>query len=153
MTLHIEEAIDSVELFVIDTGIGIPISEHNAIFDEYVQLNNKARDRNQGVGLGLALVKRMCELLEHKIEVESSLGNGACFKLTMTKGDSNKIIDKEPIVEVTTTKGLTIFVIDDEEEVLEPMSLLEQDWDCRFELFTSLKQVFLKTRLKHMSQH
>jgi len=139
--LNIEQAGDNVILSVIDTGIGIPQSEHQAIFDEYVQLNNKARDRSKGVGLGLALAKRICNLLGHTIEVQSSLGNGACFKLTVALGDANKIITQTQPIKTTKIEGLTIFVIDDEIEILESMKLLESSWSCQFELFSSMQEL------------
>ena len=79
VTLQIDAGSQSVQLSIIDTGIGIVESELETVFDEYVQLNNKKRDRNKGVGLGLALVKKMCQLLDHDISVVSKLGNGTCF--------------------------------------------------------------------------
>jgi len=147
VTLKLEHNDDSAILAVIDTGIGIASSEHSAIFDEYVQLNNKTRDRNKGVGLGLALVKRMCALLGHNIEVESTLGKGSCFKLTIPIGESSKIAQIEKDHHVSSVKGLTVFVIDDEEPILDSMKALENDWECRFELFVSLAdaQLFAKT--------
>ena len=50
-----------------DTGIGIPESELKAIFDEYHQVDNAARQRSQGLGLGLSIVKSLGELLGHPI--------------------------------------------------------------------------------------
>ena len=62
-----------------DTGRGIPAEEQKRIFEEYVQLANPARQRRQGVGLGLAIVRRIDSLLGLKLLVKSSPGTGSVF--------------------------------------------------------------------------
>lgn len=143
VTLRVETCGEFVNVSIIDTGIGIAESEQEAIFDEYVQLNNKKRDRTQGVGLGLALVKKMCQLLNHKLTLTSRLGDGASFMLSMPKGDDGQIVSATVDKNTLSVKGLTIFVIDDDEPILESMCWLEEDWQCHFELFSSLEQVLL----------
>ena len=64
-----------------DTGIGIPQSELRAIFDEYHQVDNPARQRSQGLGLGLSIVKSLGELLGHPIRVRSLHGKGSVFSI------------------------------------------------------------------------
>src|SRR6202042_3271958 len=56
---------------VCDTGPGIPEDELHAIFEEYRQLDNAARERSQGLGLGLSIVKGLGNLLEHRVYVRS----------------------------------------------------------------------------------
>jgi two-component system, sensor histidine kinase len=70
-------------LQVVDTGLGIAQEQLGTIFDEFVQLNNPQRDANQGVGLGLATVKRICALLEHPLSVVSRLERGSRFSLRL----------------------------------------------------------------------
>ena len=67
----------SIEIW--DTGIGIPNEELEAIFEEYHQLGNAARERSRGLGLGLSIVKRLGILLDHRISVRSHLGKGSVF--------------------------------------------------------------------------
>jgi two-component system, chemotaxis family, CheB/CheR fusion protein len=62
-----------------DTGIGIPESELNAIFDEYHQLHEVAPDNARGLGLGLAIVRRLENLLGHRVHVCSQPGKGSVF--------------------------------------------------------------------------
>jgi two-component system, chemotaxis family, CheB/CheR fusion protein len=62
-----------------DTGGGIPGRELEAIFDEYHQLENGARARSRGLGLGLSIVKRVGDLLNHKVSVRSEVGKGSVF--------------------------------------------------------------------------
>ena len=64
-----------------DTGIGIPETELDAIFDEYHQLDNGARERSRGLGLGLAIVRRLASLLGHDVRVRSRPGRGSVFAI------------------------------------------------------------------------
>jgi two-component system CheB/CheR fusion protein len=64
-----------------DTGIGIPDGELRAIFEEYHQLDNTARERNRGLGLGLSIVQRLAALLDHTVRVRSRAGIGSVFSI------------------------------------------------------------------------
>ena len=66
----------SIEIW--DTGIGIPDEELQAIFEEYHQLDNAARERSRGLGLGLSIVQRLGDLLGHRVSVRSTPGKGRC---------------------------------------------------------------------------
>ena len=66
-----------------DTGPGIPAAQRNAIFEELVQLENPERDANKGFGLGLAIVRRLADLLKHPIQLKSRVGHGSCFSITV----------------------------------------------------------------------
>jgi len=72
----------SIEIW--DTGIGIPDGELQAIFEEYHQLDNAARERSRGLGLGLSIVQRLVRLLGHRIHVRSRLGKGSVFAIEVT---------------------------------------------------------------------
>jgi signal transduction histidine kinase len=69
---------------VIDTGIGIPADQLEVIFDEFHQVGNSARDRSQGLGLGLAIVRRLAGILDCRLEVKSSVGKGSRFSVELT---------------------------------------------------------------------
>ena len=69
----------SVEIW--DTGIGIPHEELQAIFEEYHQIDNKARERHLGLGLGLSIVQRLGSLLRHPVSVRSATGKGSAFMI------------------------------------------------------------------------
>ena len=64
-----------------DTGIGIPGEELEAIFHEYHQLDNAARERSRGLGLGLSIAQRLAELLGSRISVRSHPGKGSVFAI------------------------------------------------------------------------
>ena len=67
-----------------DTGLGIPTSELEAIFEEYHQVDNPARQRSRGLGLGLSIVKSLGDLLGHQIRVRSLPGKGSVFSIEVS---------------------------------------------------------------------
>ena len=67
---------------VIDHGSGVPMKERERIFDKYYRLQS-ARQTSPGTGLGLALCRRIVEGYSGRIWVESILGEGATFCLTL----------------------------------------------------------------------
>jgi PAS domain S-box-containing protein len=74
---------DTVRLEVIDTGIGIPDDEMSRIFDEFYQIGVGATGTRDGHGLGLSIVQRMAVMLETRVDVESHVGRGSLFSLTV----------------------------------------------------------------------
>jgi two-component system, chemotaxis family, CheB/CheR fusion protein len=73
------EGMLSIEVW--DTGVGIPNGELEAIFEEYHQLDNAARERSRGLGLGLSIVHRFGKLLDHRVHVRSHPGKGSVFAI------------------------------------------------------------------------
>lgn len=121
-----------VMIKVSDTGIGIEKSEKEKIFDEFYQLNNPERDRRKGLGLGLSIVKRLCELLDLKLRVESELGEGACFSLMLPLG-KRELVSMRSIstpYQEQNLNGKRILVIDDEVDIREAMHQTLTDWGC-----------------------
>jgi two-component system CheB/CheR fusion protein len=113
-----------------DTGIGIPESELQAIFEEYHQLDNAARQRSHGLGLGLSIVKSLGELLGHPIKVRSLHGKGSVFSIevAVTPGDASSSPDhRRPGADEgsaqTTPRTGTILIIEDDPEVREHLEL------------------------------
>ena len=72
-----------VSFAVADTGIGIPAADVDRIFDEFIQLDNPMQARTKGTGLGLAIVKRLSELLGGDVVVDSTVGEGSTFTVTI----------------------------------------------------------------------
>jgi len=70
---------DRLRLEVWDTGMGIPVEHLQAIFEEFHQVDNPARERGLGLGLGLAIVQRIGTMLGHAIDVRSRVGKGSVF--------------------------------------------------------------------------
>jgi signal transduction histidine kinase len=66
-----------------DTGIGIEPEYQQNIFDEFVQLHNRERDRNKGTGLGLTICKRLVDAMGGILELESIPGKGSAFTVKL----------------------------------------------------------------------
>lgn len=72
-----------VLIHVRDTGVGIAAEHLNHIFDEFAQLQNRALDHEDGLGLGLAICRRLIEALGGAITVESEPGQGSIFTASL----------------------------------------------------------------------
>jgi CheY-like chemotaxis protein/anti-sigma regulatory factor (Ser/Thr protein kinase) len=79
---------EKVRLEVWDSGIGISQSQLPYIFDEYYQ-GEQGAERG-GFGLGLAIVRRMGKVLDHRIEVRSTPGKGAVFSIEVPRGQASR---------------------------------------------------------------
>jgi hypothetical protein len=66
-----------------DTGIGIPKDEQDKIFEAFQQVDGKSTRKYGGTGLGLALSKRLIELMNGEISIQSKVGLGSSFEITL----------------------------------------------------------------------
>ena len=129
----------SIEIW--DTGIGIPKAELNAIFEEYHQLDNAARERSRGLGLGLSIVRRLGNLLGAQIRVRSQPGKGSVFTVDVAlasggtttpvrlvpsavSGDALQILVPERRPERNSG---AIMVVEDDPEVRDLLELFLKD--------------------------
>jgi signal transduction histidine kinase/ActR/RegA family two-component response regulator len=125
---------DQLRVEVWDSGIGIPPDQHDKIFGEFYRLGEPDRDRRAGLGLGLAIVDRLCRLLGHPIEVKSTVGKGSVFAVTVPLAPANKRAIEASIVprsQPTLSHDKLVLVIDDDPLVLEGMSGIFRKWGCR----------------------
>lgn len=74
---------DSYVFQVWDTGTGISAEHLEHIFEEYYQIGNPSRDRSRGIGLGLAIVRRICDLLSLQLTCRSRMGKGTVFEIRL----------------------------------------------------------------------
>ena len=77
---------EAVIVSVSDNGIGIANEDQEAIFEEFRQVGSDYAQKREGTGLGLALTRRFVELHGGKIWVESEVGKGSKFTLTLPMG-------------------------------------------------------------------
>ena len=122
-----------------DTGPGIPAEEHQRIFEEFYQLNNPERDRSKGLGLGLAIVSRLVELLQINLRLHSAVGIGSSFELDlpMASVPAPAPIELTPLSLAPLPPGLRLLVVDDEESIRLGMSTLLEEMGFRVVLASS----------------
>ena len=123
-----------------DTGVGIAAEQHDAIFDEYVQLSNPARDRRKGVGLGLAIVRRIAEKLGTSVTLMSRVGRGSVFRFSVPRvavpmglakfGSHDRVGANARMTEMDAS-GLFVLIVDDDEAIRHSMTALLSELGCQ----------------------
>ena len=123
---------DCVGIEVWDSGPGIAPDEHKRIFEEFYQIGNPERDRSRGLGLGLAIVRRLADLLGHEIELRSRVGRGSVFGIWAKRAAAPVSADRlaSPGFIVTSLQQRRVIVVDDEAPIREGMETLLRSWGC-----------------------
>jgi signal transduction histidine kinase/CheY-like chemotaxis protein len=121
----------SLRIDVCDTGPGIPENQQQRIFGEFYQFEAPKADRRGSLGLGLAIVERLGQLLGHAVELKSRLGHGSRFSITVPRaaGQREPEAAATPAI-VDPAAGKLVVVIDDDPLVLEGMSGVLRSWGC-----------------------
>jgi len=118
---------DKLRIEVWDTGAGIPSEHLQAIFEEFHQVDNAARERSLGLGLGLAIVQRIGSMLGHAIDVRSRPGKGSVFAVEVPLA-WNKPGAWTPndgrTAEAAAKTPRTVMLIEDDPMVREMLELL-----------------------------
>jgi signal transduction histidine kinase/CheY-like chemotaxis protein len=121
-------------LEVRDTGPGIDEADRARIFDEFVQLNNPARDADQGVGLGLAIVNRIRLLLDVKVRVAQVEPTGAAFGVEFGPDQWQRRAAGNPLAAAGQGEqamlDLRVWAVDDNRLVLDALALQLESWGC-----------------------
>ena len=115
---------------VADTGVGIPPDHLGRIWEEFHQVGNEERDRNQGLGLGLAIVQRLSSLLGHPVEVSSTPGRGSVFHIDLpavagSRAGAGAAAGAAPRHDAA---GRLALLIDDDAIVLLGLQAMFRDW-------------------------
>ncbi len=109
----------SVEVW--DSGRGIEEKEMPRIFDEFYQVGNLERDRSKGLGMGLAIVRRIARLMHVQMQVRSRPGRGTVFRLLLPRAVANTektlLETSEGSKAASPLLPLHVLVVDDEETV------------------------------------
>ena len=135
----------TVRIGVQDTGCGISDADQTQIFDEFVQLNNPARDRTKGIGLGLSIVRRISGLMKIPVNVESTVGQGSVFTLTVPLGDPAEVIpvQRESSMPERNLRNLFVLVVDDEIAIQNAMRSILGKWGCTVVSAGSADEAFI----------
>jgi len=141
----------AIRIDVVDSGIGIARELHARIFDEFVQGGSEPRHAaGRGMGLGLAIVRRLAALLEHSIDVASVPGRGSRFSVAAPRvGNRRSRTDDraaEPSAPTNVDQtppfaGRHVVVIDDDKAVIAAMRSLFEAWGARVEVGATAAEV------------
>ncbi len=122
---------------IVDTGAGIQDEDREAIFDEFRRLE-EGKQLAQGLGLGLSIVKRLSQTLNHDVSFSSQLGKGSKFLVSVPLGAA-------PAATVAQIKsgnaghsnfnGMLVYCIDNEKRILDGMRILLEGWGCEVVTF------------------
>ncbi len=114
-----------------DSGLGIAADDQQVIFQEFVQLGNAERARDKGLGLGLAIVRRLVDLLGHRLELRSAPGRGSVFAVELPAAPPPEPVpgDREALA-LGQFDGLQVVLADDDALALGAMSSLLASWGC-----------------------
>ena len=101
---------------VVDTGIGIAPEAHARIFEPFIQLGAPTRSGPEGTGLGLGIARRLCELMQGELRVESRPGAGSTFWFTLPACEVTQEVDPAGIARPAAVgpRAGRVLVVDDE---------------------------------------
>jgi signal transduction histidine kinase/DNA-binding response OmpR family regulator len=154
VTLEIRScpAVQQIQLIVTDTGIGIAQECISQLFQPFVQIDSRLNRQYSGTGLGLALVKRIIEMHNGSVTVESEVGCGSQFTLVLPNQDLISIADLKPSIqtsessdalwlelpEIELGEGKDLHNVDPEKKsaVNFPLIVLAEDNEENIEMFS-----------------
>ncbi|MDO8862649.1 ATP-binding protein [Haliea sp. E1-2-M8] len=138
---------DRIAIEVRDTGVGISSEHQHRIFDEFWRAPGASMGQEGSMGLGLAIVERICRLLGTTIVVRSLPGKGSSFSLELAVGEANTVASVEASATPLGPVGFNqcpVVVIDDNIHVLRSMVRLLENWDCKVIAAPGYEEVLTK---------
>jgi signal transduction histidine kinase/CheY-like chemotaxis protein len=118
----------SIRLEVLDQGPGIPPDQLDAIFEEFHQVPGDAAERAAGLGLGLAIVRRLTRLLGHEVALRSRLGSGSGFSVMLSRAQATPGRAPSPGRAPAATRQGIALVVEDEASVRQGLRLVLESW-------------------------
>ncbi|MGY4484679.1 hypothetical protein ACVWWR_003870 [Bradyrhizobium sp. LM3.2] len=122
----------SLKICVYDTGVGIPPVKRSEIFKEFHRLEQGARIA-RGLGLGLSIVERLARVLNHGIAIDSNVGGGSVFSVTVPTAKAithtAAVTSATPLARAPIS-GALIVCIENDAAILDGMRTLLKAWDA-----------------------
>jgi signal transduction histidine kinase/CheY-like chemotaxis protein len=120
ITASVDEGRQTITIAVADTGIGIKAEDQTLIFEEFSQIDSPLQRRVKGTGLGLPLCKKLAVLLGGGVTVESQLGRGSVFRLTiplqLNPGGDESLLPLDPKDLQLDTSRIPVLIVEDHPE-------------------------------------
>ncbi|MFT3926473.1 MAG: hybrid sensor histidine kinase/response regulator [Myxococcales bacterium] len=95
-----------------DQGPGIAEEDRERIFDDFVQVGNRERDRSKGLGLGLPIVQRICALNDWRLDMRTRIGHGSMFSVSVPRAASEA--DSVVLPKLPTSLCLQVMLVEDD---------------------------------------
>lgn len=147
VTIELSKSNRVWQISISDTGVGIDAQEHNRVFEEFYQIGNPQRDQRRGLGLGLAIVRRLSEILDLDIELKSEPAKGTVFKIIFSELKAAPEVsispDTKPQENSADVSGLRILCIDDEKDIRDALTILLSEMGCVVEASHSTEGALL----------
>lgn len=124
VTVSAEKVGTEIQISVTDTGCGIPPEKQDLVFEEFVQLeSSEGLGGESGMGLGLPIVHRLCNLHELRYDLESEVGKGTTFRIFVAASE-NKFVPADRNTKRVEIPPLRIMVVDDDPLITDALSML-----------------------------
>jgi two-component system, sensor histidine kinase and response regulator len=119
----------AIAFSVADTGIGVPESDRERIFEPFQQVDTSTTRRHGGVGLGLAIARQIVATMGGAIEVESNAGRGSTFAFAI---ELPPVVEDHPeaVVSLAPLDGLRVLVVDDNRTNRLVVGEMLRSWRC-----------------------
>ncbi|QCK84455.1 response regulator [Phreatobacter aquaticus] len=118
---------DTAILEIHDTGPGVAVEDRDRIFEEFERSKHAAHGQNDGLGLGLSIVKRLCNLLDHPVSVASHKGHGTVFRVELPVADVVLLPAPAAVAAEPSLAGRRILVLDDEPMIVDALARTLRD--------------------------
>ncbi|WP_439585292.1 PAS domain-containing protein [Dyadobacter bucti] len=128
----------TIDFEIKDTGIGIPPEKIDAIFESFTQASSDTTRKFGGSGLGLSITKKLLELLNSKIQVQSTVGKGSVFYFSLDLKTSDKNAggnhDKKNSDNPFSLKGLKVLIVEDNVINVVLMKNFMKQWEVEYDI-------------------
>jgi signal transduction histidine kinase/ActR/RegA family two-component response regulator len=128
---------NAIEITVKDTGLGIPADKLDVIFDNFKQADSSTTRKYGGTGLGLSIVKSLIELMDGSIRVESELGEGSRFIISLELEDAAAaldILEESTVPRDSDLSGLKLLIAEDNSINREIIGLYLKKLGCDYDI-------------------
>ncbi|MBC7498934.1 MAG: hybrid sensor histidine kinase/response regulator [Herminiimonas sp.] len=122
-----------LRISVTDTGIGITAQQQKAVFNEFWQARRVGQERLEGLGLGLAIVQRLCKLIDAPITLVSEPGQGSTFSIDLRLAHAHTPQPpavKEKFNRKEVLRDKLVVVVDDDPAIRDAMRVLLEQCGC-----------------------
>ncbi|MBF0262769.1 MAG: response regulator [Magnetococcales bacterium] len=136
-----------LRFFVRDTGIGIPEERSAQLFQPFVQADLSTTRKHGGTGLGLTICKRLVELMEGRIWLESAPGQGSTFSFTVTLGTTESPQSPDPLALPEEMHGMRVLLIGADNPQRQAVEAMLRLFSLRVEVVVDGRQAVEIARL------